>query len=111
MVHIRFKVFEEVLAPYLRRKLKKKLNSVHFWPFFPFLLNELTQGPTLYVDRTATTHIMRQLISGDNSYHILKSNEVLTDANLQSINSSLKERLGQFDHPLVTNNIITPNER
>ena len=79
-------------------------------------------------DGTATTHIKRQLISGDNSYQFEKatthikrqlisyieienSYQVLTDANLQSINSSLQERLSQFDCTLVAINTITPNER
>ena len=80
------------------------------------------------LNRTATTHIKRQLISGDNSYQFEKatthikrqlisyveienSYQVLTDANLQSINSSLQERLSQLDCTLVAINTITPNER
>ena len=56
----------------------------------------------------ATTHIKRPLIS---NIEIENSYQVLTFANLQSINSSLKERLSQFDHTLVAFNTFTPNER
>ena len=63
------------------------------------------------MNRTATTHInlkTRQLIS---YIEIENSYQVLTDANFQSNNSSLKERLSQFDHELVAITTITPNER
>ena len=65
----------------------------------------------------ATTHInlrKRQLISSDISFRYIEfenTYQVLTDANLQSIKSSLKERLSRFDHTLRTINTFTPSER
>ena len=69
---------------------------------------QLISGDNSYQFEKATTHIKRQLIS---YIEIENSYQVLTGANLQSINSSLKERHSQFDHTLEAINTIIPNER